>query len=99
MRLNKLNGWQRIGVIISVLWLAFIVVLSFNFIGIIDPYDLPMLYRFTEFLGLPYMGASHELLVVLLAISIPIITGWLSVYLFIWAITWVKNGFASTSKK
>lgn len=93
MRLNKLNGWQRIGIIISVFWLSFIIVLSFNYIGIIDPCAPPILDRFSEFLSLPYMGAFHKGVVVLLAICLPIITGWLLAYLIIWSVTWVKKGF------
>jgi hypothetical protein len=91
--MKHLNGWQRIGVVLSALWCLFTLVLAYQYAGFIDPNDLPFLHYFSEFLGLPYLGSLHKVVVVVLASALPIVGGWLLVYGVLWTTKWVVAGF------
>jgi len=89
----RLNGWQRIGVTLSTLWCLAIAGLAYQYAGFIDPYNLPLLYHFSEFLSLPYLGIIHKVVVIILAGAMPIIGAWLLVYGILWTARWVAAGF------
>lgn len=93
--MKRLNGWQRIGVVLSVLWSLFVVGLAYEYMkrGLIDPYDLLLLDHLTIFLGHP-----PRFVVVLAALAFPIVGGWLLVYGIVWATKWVTRGFKSEKK-
>lgn len=96
--MKRLSGWQRAGVVISVLWGLFITGLAIKYAGIIDPNDPPLLYYFSEFFGLPYLGLLHKIVVVFMALALPIVGGWLLVYVVIWTTKWVLAGFKSEKR-
>lgn len=91
--MKRLNGWQRIGVVLSALWCLLVAGLAYQYTGFIDPDDLPFLHHFSEFLGLPYLGSIHKVVVVALASILPIVGGWLLVYGVLWTAKWVVAGF------
>ena len=87
----KLNGWQRIGLVVSALWALFIVVLSFEFFarhGLFDPFDPLLLDHVSSFLGAP-----PRFLVLLVALIVPIAGGWLFFYAVVKIIKWIMAGF------
>lgn len=93
LSMKPLNGWQRIGMILSALWCLVVSGLSYQYAGIIDPYNLPLLYRFSEFLNLPNLGVTHKAVVIILAVTMPIIGAWLLIYGALRTIRWVAAGF------
>jgi hypothetical protein len=95
--MKRFNGWQRIGVVFSVLWCLLIAILAYQYTGFIDPWDRPILDHFSEFLGLPYLGPLHKLVVVILAGALPIAGGWLIIYGVLWTVKWVMVWFKQES--
>jgi hypothetical protein len=85
-------------VVLSALWCLYVAFLGYQYAGFIDPDDLPVLHRFSEFLGLPYLGSIHKFVVVALAGFLPIVGGWLLVYVVLWTTKWVVVGFSQRKR-
>ena len=88
--IKQLNGWQRIGVIVSVLWVLRIAVSAVSFVRphIYDPDSLSFLESVSCLLG----GPPH-VVVIFVAAVIPIAGGWLLIYAVIKTVKWVAGGF------
>ena len=91
--MKSLNGWQRIGVVLSLLWCTFTAGLAYQYAGFVDPDNLPLLYHFSELLSLAYLGSTHKVVVVALAGILPIACGWLFVYGLLRTVNWAMAGF------
>jgi len=93
--MKHLNGWQRIGVILSCCWILVATVLAYGYwtyTGIVDPWNLPTLLHYIG----PFFGYYPPgILVVLVAFVFPIAAGWLFVYVIIWSTKWIIGGFKS----
>ena len=85
--MRQLNGWQRIGVALSVLWGAFIASLVV--------YENLQPQRFTH---QPKPGIGELVFGPLMFIVLSILGGWLLVYAAIWTIKWIMAGFNSKEK-
>jgi hypothetical protein len=96
--MKRLNGWQRIGIVLSAFWFLITAGFAYQYIGFIDPDNLPFLYHFSEFLGLPYLGFIHKAVVIALAGILPIAGGWLLIYGVLGTTRWVAAGFKSGEK-
>ena len=91
--LKKLNGWHRLGVLLSLLW-ALIIIGETAFYG----YD-GFSHKFGSF-DLFFREGFGSLLE---TIALPIIAGWLGTYCAIWAsrwlLRWVGEGFRQNDKE
>jgi hypothetical protein len=92
--LIKLNGWQRLGIILSflwaILWLLYSVIVIFT-----PPKDV-----FDEISR--ELGVWAQLRFIfdcLMKAIIPIIVGWLGIYSTLWLFRWVREGFEHNKKE
>ncbi len=119
--LSRLNGWQRLGVVLSVCWALFVVVVaaidwredhSCGFTH--DCVDVPVPDLFEQFGVRPperssrpsadLVGSSAESVIterarvpnfarVASVLVAPPAAAWLAVYVVLWAVRWVRDGF------
>jgi hypothetical protein len=110
-----LSGWQRIGIVISVIWVMSISgVTTFEMLkgapfGEFVFVDLaPDSSRQATTLVDPYDGKTHtyrpvrpviKLGYTLTTAFVPILTGWLLVYLIAWTVRWVRKGFQGQKRR
>lgn len=90
----RLNGWHRLGVIASCIWLLAtlaLIILQFHF-------GAGTVIQLVETV-VAKTGAAPTVLVgrSLLFAIFPVIAGWVIVYLCVWAARWVARGFKKTS--
>jgi len=93
----KLNGWYRIGIVLSVLWCFFIIYST------IYEYNNPTRYGY--FVSLPYdpldifdkinSTKTFNYGNIFLSVIIPVVSGWFLVLTIIWTIKWIIRGFKS----
>lgn len=96
----KLNGWYRIGIVLSILWCLFIIGLTINqynnisryglFVSTLDPLDI-----FDKISPTKIVNYGN----IILSMIIPVVSGWLLVFIIVWTIKWVIRGFISNSSK
>ena len=103
--MKRLNGWQRLGIIASVLWIvgAWITTMHFgteeaqqrasDSMAVCNKYPLPgetCSDKFSETYGI-YFNVAKE--TAALAALAPVPIGWGLAYLAIWLVRWVRRGF------
>jgi hypothetical protein len=96
MRTFRLNGWQRIGIVLSVLWVPLGALLGL--MAAVAPYRVcirnplnemawcDLVYRNT--FTIEHLGSAAAFFALM-----PIPVGWLLTYATIWAVRWVWRGF------
>ena len=98
----QLNGWQRVGIVLSVLWIVVIAIIALSeYAGWVRLGEFTFRYevmtlktgaRFVDDLGLLY-EPSFKVFYFATALLLPVLIGWITVYLLAWAIRWVHRGF------
>jgi hypothetical protein len=98
----QLNGWQRLGIVLSALWMLFIAIIAlFEYGGWLRLGEFTFIYevstletgaRFVHDLGLLY-EPSFKVSYFATALLLPVLIGWITVYLLAWGIRWVHRGF------
>ena len=104
--MKGLNGWQRIGIILSVLWSLFIVGLASNaYIEFLkneeclaEETKLKETGKWTLPEGFTSCSKAAELkkpplVSVLGFLLLPIVAGWLIAYVIVWTTKWIVSGF------
>ena len=101
----RLNGWQRLGIVLSVLWLALVITYAWSELDA-GPFATGPISITNQFFTDPPEKTSdgHTLRTVdfelrigrFLALAFgPIVTVWFSIYLILFLARWIKDGFAS----
>ena len=108
--MRRLNGWQRIGLVLSALWGLFVTVFfALEYAGgggIFDtrPHfintllvDDPLDPSFLDSFSL-FLGRPPKFVMVLVTVVLPIVGGWLLAYMVVWTLKWVMAGFKERKK-
>lgn len=87
----RLNGWYRLGIITSFIWLLAsltLVLLQFHF-------GAGTVIKLVEIVVAESGESARTVLVdrSLLFATVPIIAGWVITYLCVWAARWIAKGF------
>lgn len=93
--LSRLNGWHRIGVVASTLWIIFIALFAFREVSVLDPSQSGYLTDWVESDKPPILEGNYYLIEadrklrlwkVFLAMVVPIILLWLGGFVVAWVV-------------
>lgn len=88
-QMSRLNGWQRIGIALSVLWSVLVV-------GIV----ITAYYGYAQKAAIELGSTQWPPVTPFLALLVvPLAGGWLVVYLAKWATNWIGGGFKPTRRR
>ena len=103
--MRRLNGWQRIGLVLSALWGLFVTVFfafEYGGGGIFDtrPRFINTLLDDPSFLDSfsLFLGGPPKFVMVLVTVVLPVVGGWLLAYVVVWTLKWVMAGFKERKK-
>jgi hypothetical protein len=99
MRGVRLNGWQRIGIVLSVLWAAFVLFYIWQNWATLSSVYSDQFYRCLfgpdEAADFKTCHANYYAAMIRVVGSwlAPIPIAWMVIYLIVWTVRWIRRGF------